>query len=124
MYVTAQDWQTGIMRLQSTPSAGLIYTRAYTIGTTEPLKATYIASCCEPKVSLVAHDVAGNQRAYTIDVRDIVLTEASIAAISLGAILLILLIILLIASIVWCCRRRKMVLDLPTYRSHSTRSME
>ncbi|XP_023291316.2 uncharacterized protein LOC111674869 [Lucilia cuprina] len=124
MYITAQDWQTGIMRLQATPSSGLIYTKSYTIGTTEPLKATYVASCCEPKVSLVAFDVAGNQRSHTVDVRDLVLTEASIAAIALGAILLILLIILLIASIVWCCRRRKIVLDLPTYRSHSTRSME
>ena len=112
------------MRLQSTPHDGLIYTKAYTIGTSEPLKATYIASCCEPKVSLVAHDIAGNQRSTTIDVRDIVLTEASIAAIALGVILLILLILLLIAAIVWCCRRRKVVLDLPTYRSHSTRSME
>ncbi|KAM7350597.1 uncharacterized protein ACRADG_009151 isoform 2-T3 [Cochliomyia hominivorax] len=124
MYITAQDWQTGIMRLQATPASGLIYTKSYTVGTTQPLKASYVASCCEPKVSLVAFDAAGNQQSQTIDVRDIVLTEASIAAISLGAILLILLIILLITAIVWCCRRRKIVLDLPTYRSHSTRSME
>ncbi|XP_037936416.1 uncharacterized protein LOC119670287 [Teleopsis dalmanni] len=121
--ITAQDWQTGILRLQSTPT-GLIYRNSYTIGSTEPLKATYIASCCDPKVSLIAYDIAGNQKSNTIDVRDIVLTEASIAAITLGAILLILLIILMIVGIVWCCRRRRVVLDLPTYRSHSTRSME
>lgn len=124
LYVTAQDSQTGIMRLQSTPTAGLIYTSSYTIGTTEPLKAIYIATCCEPKVNLVVYDVVGNQKSYSIDVRDVVLNEASIAAISLGAILLIVLLILIIWAIVWCCRRRKVVLDMPTYRSHSTRSME
>ncbi|XP_075158649.1 uncharacterized protein LOC142231878 [Haematobia irritans] len=124
LYITAQDTQTGIMRLQSTPTAGLVYTGSYTIGSAEPLKATYIATCCEPKVNLVVYDVVGNQRSYSIDVRDLVLTEASIAAISLGVILLIIILILLIWAIVWCCRRRKIVLDMPTYRSHSTRSME
>ena len=122
--ISAQDWQTGIMRLQSTPSSGLIYRNSYTVGSTEPLKASYIATCCDPKVSLLAHDAAGNQRAVTIDVRDFVLDEAGIAAVVLGALLLLLLIILIIVSIVWCCRRRRVVLDLPTYRSHSTRSME
>uniref|UniRef100_A0A0A1X0V3 VWA7 Ig-like domain-containing protein n=1 Tax=Zeugodacus cucurbitae TaxID=28588 RepID=A0A0A1X0V3_ZEUCU len=122
--ITAQDWQSGILRLQSVPSGGLLYRNSYTVGSTEPLKATYIATCCEPKVALTAFDVTGNQRSYNVDVRDLVLTEASIAAIVLGALLLLLLIILLIWAIVWCCRRRQVSLDLPTYRSHSTRSME
>ncbi|XP_017858353.1 PREDICTED: uncharacterized protein LOC108610653 [Drosophila arizonae] len=122
--VTAQDWQSGILRLQSTPADGLFYRNYYTAGTTEPMKATYMASCCEPKVALTAFDAAGNQRSINIDVRDIVLTEAAIAAICLGAILLLLLIVLLIWSIMWCCKRRKVSLELPTYRSHSTRSME
>ncbi|EDW52083.1 GM16786 [Drosophila sechellia] len=122
--VTAQDWQSGMMRLQATPPEGLFYRNYYTAGSTEPLKATYMASCCEPKVSLMAFDAAGNQRSLTIDVRDVYLNEAAIAAICLGVILLILLIAALIWSIVWCCRRRKTTLELPTYRSHSTRSME
>ncbi|XP_017481660.1 PREDICTED: uncharacterized protein LOC108370774 isoform X2 [Rhagoletis zephyria] len=122
--ITAQDWQTGILRLQAMPSVGLLYRNSYTVGSTEALKATYIATCCEPKVTVTGFDVAGNQRSYNIDVRDLVLTEASIAAIVLGALLLLLLIILLIWLIVWCCRRRQVSLDLPTYRSHSTRSME
>lgn len=122
--ITAQDYQTGIMRLSSNPSNGLVYRDSYTVGSTEPLKASYVATCCDPKVSLMAHDIAGNQRSITIDVRDFVLDDAGIAAVVLGALLLLLLFILLIASIVWCCRRRKVTLDLPTYRSHSTRSME
>ncbi|XP_017068484.2 LOW QUALITY PROTEIN: uncharacterized protein LOC108106116 [Drosophila eugracilis] len=122
--VTAQDWQSGMLRLQATPPEGLFYRNYYTAGSTEPLKATYMASCCEPKVSLIAIDAAGNQRNLTIDVRDVYLSEAAIAAICLGAILLLLLIAALIWSIVWCCRRRKTTLELPTYRSHSTRSME
>ncbi|XP_044316334.1 uncharacterized protein LOC108045163 [Drosophila rhopaloa] len=122
--VTAQDWQSGMLRLQATPPEGLFYRNYYTAGSTEPLKATYMASCCEPKVSLVAFDAAGNQRSLTIDVRDVYLSEAAIAAICLGVILLLLLIAALIWSIVWCCRRRKTTLELPTYRSHSTRSME
>lgn len=112
------------MRLQSNPNGGLMYTNSYTIGSSEPLKATYIANCCEPKVSLVVYDVVGNQKSYSIDVRDVVLNEAAIAAIALGVILLLILLILIICGIVWCCRRRKVVLDMPTYRSHSTRSME
>ncbi|XP_073832754.1 uncharacterized protein [Musca autumnalis] len=124
LYVIAQDLQTGIMRLQSNPTGGLMYTKSYTIGSNEPLKATYIANCCEPKVSLVVYDVLGNQKSYSIDVRDLVLNEASIAAIALGVILLVILFILIIWGIVWCCRRRQVVLDMPTYRSHSTRSME
>ncbi|ALC40158.1 CG43394 [Drosophila busckii] len=122
--ITAQDWQSGMLRLQSTPPEGLFYRNYYTAGTSEPLKATYMASCCEPKLTLTAFDAAGNQRSVNIDVRDIVLTEAAIAAICLGVILLLLLIVIIIWSIVWCCRRRKVSLELPTYRSHSTRSME
>ncbi|XP_060647640.1 uncharacterized protein LOC132785517 [Drosophila nasuta] len=122
--ITAQDWQSGMLRLQTTPADGLFYRNYYTAGTTEPLKATYMASCCEPKVAITAFDAAGNQRSINIDVRDIVLTEAAIAAICLGCILLLLLIVLLVWSIIWCCKRRKVSLELPTYRSHSTRSME
>ncbi|BFF94401.1 uncharacterized protein DMAD_12041 [Drosophila madeirensis] len=122
--LTAQDWQSGIMRLQTTPAEGLFYRNYYTAGTTEPLKATYMASCCEPKVAITAYDASGNQRSINIDVRDVVLTEGAIAAICLGAILLLLLIVAIIWGIVWCCRRRKVSLELPTYRSHSTRSME
>ncbi|XP_002132605.2 uncharacterized protein [Drosophila pseudoobscura] len=122
--LTAQDWQSGIMRLQTTPAEGLFYRNYYTAGSTEPLKATYMASCCEPKVAITAYDASGNQRSINIDVRDVVLTEGAIAAICLGAILLLLLIIAIIWGIVWCCRRRKVSLELPTYRSHSTRSME
>lgn len=118
MEIVAQDWETGLLRLQATP-AGLINRNTFTVGTNQPLRATYTASCCQPKVTLVAYDIAGNQRTHNIDVRDVVLSEASIAAIVLGVLLLILLIVLIVILVVWCCRRKRVSHDLPSYRSHS-----
>lgn len=118
MDITAQDWETGILRVQSNPE-GLIYRNTYTVGTNDPIRATYLSTCCTPKVSIMACDIAGNQKSFNVDVRDVVLSEASITAIVLGVLLLILLIILLIFFIAWCCRRHKASQDLPTYRSHS-----
>ncbi|XP_055913466.1 uncharacterized protein LOC129947054 [Eupeodes corollae] len=116
--IVAQDWETGLLRLQSTPS-GLINRNSFTVGTNQPLRTTYSANCCQPKVTLIAYDIAGNQKTYNIDVRDMVLSEASIAAIVLGALLLILLIILIVILVMWCLKRRRASHDLHSYRSHS-----
>lgn len=116
--IVAQDWETGLLRLQSTPS-GLINRNSFTIGTNQALRTTYSASCCQPKVTLTAYDIAGNQKTHNIDVRDIVLSEASIAAIVLGALLLILLIVLIVILVIWCVKRRRASHDLHSYRSHS-----
>ncbi|XP_055842242.1 uncharacterized protein LOC129909225 [Episyrphus balteatus] len=116
--IVAQDWETGLLRLQSLPS-GLINRNSFTVGTNQALRTTYSASCCQPKVTLIAYDIAGNQKTHNIDVRDMVLSEASIAAIVLGALLLILLIILIVILIMWCLKRRRASHDLHSYRSHS-----
>ncbi|XP_055371460.1 uncharacterized protein LOC129605617 [Condylostylus longicornis] len=118
--VFAQDYETGLLRISSTPN-GIIPRSPFTAGTTEPVRTVYTSSCCEPRVTIMVYDVAGNQRTYTIDVRDIVLTEASIAAIVLGVILLILLIGLLIGLIVWCCKRKRSRSRDLSFRSHPER---
>lgn len=116
--VTAQDSDTGILRVQSKP-AGLTIRNAFTAGTINEVKATYTSSCCTTRVTITAFDVAGNQRAVTLDVTEFLLNEASIAAISLGVILLVLLLVLLIVFCVWCCRKRRASRDLELYRARS-----
>lgn len=122
MDIVAQDFESGILRLQVNPGTGLYIIRDYIVGGKEPLNAIYTASCCEPKVSLLSYDAAGNQRAYNVDVRDIVLNNETIAAISLSVILLVLLIVLSILACVWCYRKRQIIADIPSYQSHSSRS--
>uniref|UniRef100_A0A1A9WDC3 VWA7 Ig-like domain-containing protein n=1 Tax=Glossina brevipalpis TaxID=37001 RepID=A0A1A9WDC3_9MUSC len=123
--ITVQDKHTGILRFVSIPSENLFYTNSYIVGARDPIKATYISTCCSPTVQLIAYDVIGNQQAYHVNVEEsFFLNETLIAAITLGGILAILLIVLLIAAVVWCCRRRKGTLDLPSYRTRSTRNME
>ena len=89
----------------------------FSAGTRETVKATYTSSCCQPRVTVIAYDVAGNQRSVTVDVTEFYLNEASIAAIVLGVILLILLIVILVVLICWCVKRKKASRELPTYRS-------
>lgn len=121
--ITAQDWGSGLLGLYSLPSNGLIVSDNFVAGSNEPLRATFVASCCQPKVTLTAYDLNGNQRSNAIDVNDLVLSEGSIAAIVLGCILLILLIILAIVGIVYCCKRRdSTVINYPTYTSSHRRA--
>lgn len=120
--ITAQDTDTGILRLQSSPR-GLLLRNVFTAGTREPVTATYSASCCQPRVTITAYDAANNQKTVTLDVTDIWLSDAAIAAIVVGVILLIVLIALLVVLCVWCKRRRKQTGELPVYRSR-TRSRQ
>lgn len=116
--VTAQDADTGLLRVASKPT-GLIIRNAFTAGTNGEVKATYSASCCSTKVTISAADLAGNQRTVTLDVRDLVLNEATIAAIVVGVLLLLLLIVLCVWLCVWCCRRRRASRDLELFRARS-----
>uniref|UniRef100_A0A1A9VDA4 VWA7 Ig-like domain-containing protein n=1 Tax=Glossina austeni TaxID=7395 RepID=A0A1A9VDA4_GLOAU len=115
--ITAQDKHTGILRLVSIPSNNLFYTNSYTVGSKDPIRATYISTCCSPTVQLIAYDVIGNQKRYHVSVEQSVLNGPVIAAITMGMILAILLSVLLIAGVIWCCRRRKGTMNLPSYRS-------
>lgn len=112
--VTARDYETGLMRISSNPS-GIIYRTPFTAGTKDDVKATYTASCCQPMVTISAYDVTRNVRTINLDVRDIWLNEAGIAAVVLGVLLLIALIILLILLIRYCIRKRRSK-ELPIYR--------
>lgn len=123
MDIEAEDKESGILRLQTNPGIGLLYTKDYVVGGNEPIRAIYTANCCEPKVSLIAYDAAGNQRSYNIDVRDLVLNDEAIAAISLGVILIVLLIVLAILGCAYCYRKRQIVADIPSYRTYSSRNL-
>ncbi|XP_055678700.1 uncharacterized protein LOC129787270 [Lutzomyia longipalpis] len=118
--VSAQDWETGVLRIQSQPR-GLLYRNQFTAGTRDPVLATYSASCCQPRVTITAFDLANNQKSISLDVRDIWLSEAAIAAVVLGCILLIILIVLLIFLCRWCYQRKRASRDLPVYRTERTR---
>lgn len=121
--VTAQDWDTGILRLQSQPK-GLLLLQPFTAGTRDPVIATYSASCCQPRVTITAYDAGNNLKTVTLDVTDIWLSDAAIAAIVVGVILFIVLVILIIIWCVWCIRRRKQSGELPVYRSRARSRQE
>ncbi|XP_055587596.1 uncharacterized protein LOC129740039 [Uranotaenia lowii] len=112
--ITARDYETGLMRISSSP-LGIIYKSPFTAGSRDEVKASYTASCCQPKVTISAHDVARNVRSINLDVTDIWLNEAGIAAVVLGILLFIALIVLLVLLIRWCIRRKRQQ-ELPIYR--------
>lgn len=118
--ITTIDTDTGILRIQSTPS-GLLIRDQYTAGTTQEVKATYSASCCTPRVSITSYDLAGNQKTITLDVTEYYLEPMEIVAIVLGVILLIIIIAAIVWAIVYCCKKHRNTRELPVYRSRSER---
>uniref|UniRef100_A0A182Y775 Uncharacterized protein n=1 Tax=Anopheles stephensi TaxID=30069 RepID=A0A182Y775_ANOST len=116
--VMARDYETGLMRISSSP-AGLLYKTPFTAGTRDEVRASYTASCCQPRVTVTAYDVSRNVRSLNLDVTDIWLNEAGIAAVVLGILLFIALIILLILLIRYCIRKRRQSKELPIYRGES-----
>lgn len=121
--ITAQDWDSGILRLQSVPK-GLLLRNKFTAGTKEPVTATYSASCCAPRVTITAYDAANNQKTLTLDVTDLWLSEAGIAAVVCGVLLFIALVVLIVILCIWCIRRRKQSQELPVYRSRARSRQE
>uniref|UniRef100_A0A182PA51 Uncharacterized protein n=1 Tax=Anopheles epiroticus TaxID=199890 RepID=A0A182PA51_9DIPT len=113
--VMARDWETGLMRISSSP-AGLLYKTPFTAGTRDEVRASYTASCCQPRVTVTAYDVSRNVRSLNLDVTDIWLNDAGIAAVVLGVLLFIALIILLVLLIRYCIRKRRQSKELPIYR--------
>lgn len=116
--VTTQDFDTGILRIQSKP-AGLTIRNAFVVGTNSEVKATYTSSCCVTRVTITSFDLAGNQRSVNLDVTEFLLNESSIAAIALGVILILILIVVLVLLCIWCARRRRESRDLEMYRARS-----
>lgn len=112
--ITARDYESGLLRISSTPP-GIIMRNNFIAGTREEVKATYAASCCQPRVTITAYDLNRNQRSRSFDVIDIYLTDGDIAAIVLGCVLFVVLVILLVYCLCRCVRRRKASRDLPVY---------
>lgn len=119
--IVAQDHESGLMRIESNPK-GLIYRGTFIAGTNQQVKATYSASCCEPRVTITVMDINRNQRTIQLDVSDVWLSEFGIAAVVLGILFFILLIILLVICIRRCIKRRQQTRDLPSYRSGEVRN--
>jgi hypothetical protein len=118
--VVARDYESGLLSLRSNPE-GLLIRAPYVAGTNEEVKATYTASCCEPRVAITAHDLNRNQRTIQLNVDEPWLSEYGIATVVLAVLFFILLIILIVIWIVWCVRRRRIARDLPTYRPGDVR---
>jgi hypothetical protein len=104
--VVARDYESGLMSLRSNPE-GLLIRAPFTAGTNEEVKATYSASCCEPRVSITAYDLNRNQHSIQLNVDEPWLSEYAIATVVLAVLFFILLIILIVIWIVRCCKQRR-----------------
>ncbi|XP_078047654.1 uncharacterized protein LOC144475533 [Augochlora pura] len=115
-----QDYDSGLKRVIS--SVNEVYPRTEFIsGTRNLITFFYSATCCDTATKITAVDLLGNYNTITIDVTEWNnLTEAQVAAISMGALLILLLIILIIILIICCIRRRKS-LDLPYSQRYGSR---
>jgi hypothetical protein len=113
--VVASDWESGLMSLRSNPE-GLLLRAPFTSGTNDEVKATYSASCCEPRVSITAYDLNRNQRSIQLNVDEPWLSEYAIATVVLAVLFFALFIVLTVIWVIWCCKRRRASRDLPTYR--------
>ncbi|CAD1481294.1 unnamed protein product, partial [Heterotrigona itama] len=105
--ITIQDYDSGLKRVIS--SVNNIYPRTEFIGgTRSPVTFYYSATCCEKTVKITAIDLLNNYNTMTIDVTEWNnLSEAQIAAITMGALLALLLLIVIIVSIIYCIQKRK-----------------
>ncbi|KAK1136507.1 hypothetical protein K0M31_001057 [Melipona bicolor] len=105
--ITIQDYDSGLKRVIS--SVNNIYPRTEFIGgTRSPITFYYSATCCDKTVKITAIDLLNNQHTMTIDVTAWNnLSEAQIAAITMGALLALLFLIVIIVSIIYCIQRRK-----------------
>jgi hypothetical protein len=104
--VVARDWESGLMSLRSNPE-GLFLRAPFTAGSNDEVKATYSASCCEPRVSITAYDLNRNQRNIQLNVDAPWLSDYAIATVVLAVLFFILLIILIVIWVVRCCKNRK-----------------
>ncbi|XP_076245835.1 uncharacterized protein LOC143186202 [Calliopsis andreniformis] len=121
MDITIQDYDSGLKRVISSPNE--IYPRTEFIsGTRSPVTFYYFATCCDTSAKITAIDLLDNYDTLTADVTVWNnLSEAQIAAISVGALLGILLIILIVILIIYCFRSKKSH-DLPYTQRYGSRS--
>ncbi|XP_012139226.2 uncharacterized protein LOC105662339 [Megachile rotundata] len=120
MDVTIEDYESGLKRVISSPKN--IYPRTdFISGTRSPVMFYYSATCCDTTAKIIAIDLLDNSNTYTVDVTAWDnLSEAEIAAITVGILLALLFIILIILLIVYCFRRKKSH-DLPYTQRYGSR---
>ncbi|CRK90527.1 CLUMA_CG004165, isoform A, partial [Clunio marinus] len=104
--VVARDYESGLLSIRSNPE-GMILRAPFDAGTNDEVKATFSASCCEPRVTITAYDLNRNQKTIDLDVNAPWLSEYGIATVVLGVLFFILLITLIIILIVWCVKRKR-----------------
>ena len=119
--VTIQDYDSGLKRVISSPNE--IYPRTeFVSGTRSSVTFYYSATCCDTTVKITAIDLLDNYNTHTVDVTAWNnLSEAEIAAITVGALLAILLIIVIVILVIYCVRTRKSH-DLPYTQRYGSRS--
>lgn len=103
--VVARDYETGLLGIRSNPE-GLLFRAPFEAGTNDEVKATYSASCCEPRVTITAYDLNRNQKTIQLNVNDPWLSEYGIATVVLACLFFICLIILIVLWVRWCRKRR------------------
>ncbi|XP_043252636.1 uncharacterized protein LOC122397511 isoform X1 [Colletes gigas] len=120
MDITIQDYDSGLKRVIASPNE--IYPRTKFIsGTRNPVTFYYSATCCDTTAKITGIDLLDNYNTDTIDVTVWNnLSEAEIAAITVGVLLAVCLIIFVIILIIYCIRRRKS-LDLPYTQRYGSR---
>lgn len=118
--VVARDYESGMLSIRSNPE-GLVVRAPFTAGTNEEVKATYSASCCEPRVTITSYDLNRNQRTIQLNVDEPWLSEYAIATVVLACLFFICLIILIVLLCRFCLKRRSASRDLPTYRPGDVR---
>ncbi|KAL2716186.1 uncharacterized protein V1478_013862 [Vespula squamosa] len=119
--IRIQDSGSGLKSVKSSPNE--VYPRTdFISGTRNPVTFYYSATCCSTQAKITAMDLKNNYNTYTIDVTAWDnLSEAEIAAITVGALLILLLIILIIVLIVFCVRKKKSH-DLPYTQRYGSRT--
>ncbi|XP_050420680.1 uncharacterized protein LOC126833404 isoform X2 [Adelges cooleyi] len=103
---TIRDENSGLAAIHSIPNR-LQFRNEFIIGTRDKVIVYYSATCCFPKVEIIATDLRGNIRRKTIDAEKQYLNLAEIIALVLAVLLIILFLILLVWAILRCRRRRK-----------------
>ncbi|XP_060822052.1 uncharacterized protein LOC132910400 [Bombus pascuorum] len=118
--ITIQDYDSGLKRVIS--SLNNVYPRTEFIsGTRSPVTFYYSATCCDKTVKITAIDLLDNYSTITIDVTAWNnLSEAEIAAITVGALMALLFIIAITVLIIYCIRKRKSH-DLPYTQRYGSR---
>uniref|UniRef100_A0A2S2R8Z9 Uncharacterized protein n=1 Tax=Sipha flava TaxID=143950 RepID=A0A2S2R8Z9_9HEMI len=103
---TIQDENSGLAMITSIPN-NLWLRSEFSIGTREPVIVYYSATCCFPKLEIIATDLRGNTLKKIINAEKQYLNIAEIGLIILSVIILLLFILIFVWAIIRCQRRKR-----------------